>query len=213
MEFIIIGLILFIIIAILVFIILTYNKLVTLRNKVKNSWAHIDAQLQRRFDLVPSLVEVIKGFTTYERDLFEDVIAIKGKYMSANTNGAKLEIDSQLNSYLKKLCFFAEKEPKLKTNMQFLKLQNALTEIEEDISYARQFYNDAVTIYNNKLMLFPNNIIANLFNFKEETLFDAVQGAEFSPRINFNNTYKCPSCGAIITSNSSNCQYCGCFLR
>lgn len=203
--FIIIGIIVFI----LIFVIVTYNKLIKLRNKVKNSWAHIDAQLQRRFDLIPNLVEVVRNFAEHEQKLLENVIAIRSEYFNANTNQEKLAMDAQLTSLLKSLYNISEHYPNLRSNRNFLQLQEALTEIEEDISYARQFYNDAVTIYNNKLMYFPSNIIASMFNFKEEVLFDAVKGAEIAPTIRFKKIDKCPNCGASISNNSNICEYCG----
>lgn len=186
----------------------TYNELVVARNRVKNQWAHIDTQLQRRFDLVPNLVETVKGFAEHEKQIIEKVNDIVKEYHSTSTNKEKLNIDEQLNSLLKSLYLVAEKYPILKSNVQFLKLQNSLAEIEEDISYARQFYNDAVTIYNDKLMSFPNNLIASMFHFKEEPLFDAFKNNDQVPHIHFKTT--CPICGATITKNSSHCEYCGC---
>ena len=102
-----------------------------------------------------------------------------------------------------------EQYPSLKMDRSFLQLQNALTEIEEDISYARQFYNDSVTIYNNNLMKFPNNIMGSIFGFKEETLFDANKEAETPPRIFYKTEQKCPVCNAIVSGNRTNCEYCG----
>ena len=110
---------------------------------------------------------------------------------------------------MKNLYIVIEKYPNLKSNEQFLKLQEALTEIEEDITYARQFYNDAVTIYNNKIMSFPGNIIASKHGFTYESLFDADKDAEFAQRINLGNNKKCSVCGAPITPNSNKCPYCG----
>ena len=184
-----------------------YNNLVKRRNKVKNSWAHIDAQLQRKFDLVPNLVETIKAFTEHEQQLLENVTSVRGEYINAHSNKEKLYMDAKLNTCLRSLYVMAEENPTLKSNVQFLQLQEALTEIEEDITYARQFYNDAVTIYNNQLMAFPNNIIASMFGFEEETLFDAFKSDESTLRIHFKT--KCPVCGAAIVENSSKCQYCG----
>jgi LemA protein len=200
------------VVAVCVFGVVTYNDLVRRRNKVKNSWAHIDAQLQRRFDLIPNLVETIKGCTTHERQILENITAALNEYIGAHTNTEKLTIDAQLSSYLKSLYAMAETSPQLKTNRNFLQLQNALTEIEEDISYARQFYNDAVTIYNNKLMTFPSNVIASKCGFKEETLFDAVKDAEVAPTIECRTAKytQCPVCGATVHDNSINCEYCGC---
>ena len=174
-----------VVIAVIAFVISTYNNLVTLRNKTKNSWAQVDAQLQRRFDLIPNLVETVKGFAAHEKQLLENVTASRGGYLNAQTNQEKLAMNEQLTSHLRSLYVVTENYPQLKADVNFLKLQNTLAEIEEDITYARQFYNDAVTIYNNKLMVFPNNMIAGMFNFKEETLFNAVQEANVAPKVQF----------------------------
>ena len=196
-------------IGIVIYVASLYNNLVVLRNKVKNSWAHIDAQLQRRFDLIPNLVDIVKGFTTREEQLLGNAMATKGGYANAHTKKEKLVMNSQLNSILSSLYVMVESYPMLKSNVQFLQLQTSLTEIEEDITYARQFYNDAVTIYNNKLMAFPNNIIASMFNFKEETLFDALKEAELAPKIYYKIEQECPVCGAIVSGNRLDCEYCG----
>lgn len=198
------------IIACVVMYIKSYNDLITKRNKVKNSWGHIEAQLQRRFDLVPSLVETVKGYAIHERQVIENVTDARIRYVGAMSSKEKLAMDAQLNSQLKSLYTIVENYPQLKADAQFLKMQEALTEIEEDISYARQFYNDAVTIYNNQLMSFPSNMIANKYGFKEEALFDAVQAADTAPKIDMRYTTKtrCPVCGAAVDGNTT-CKYCG----
>lgn len=207
-----IVILLIILIAVAAFVISVYNNLIKLRNKVKNSWAHIDTQLQRRFDLIPNLVEIISGYAEHEKQILEKVSSIRSEYMNAHTNEQKLAMDAQLTMLLNSLYTISNKNPRLKSNANFLQLQSALTEIEEDISYARQFYNDAVTIYNNKLMYFPNNIIASMFNFKEEVLFDAEKAAESAPKIRLKKIHRCPVCAATITNDSNNCEYCGCSL-
>ena len=193
-----------------IFTAVTYNKLVERKNSVKNAWAQIDAQLQRKFDLIPNLVEAVKGFAEHEKQIIEDATLLMDEYGKAETSKEKIAMDTQLNSCLKSLYVAAENHPMLKSNVQFLQLQESLTEIEEDIGFARQFYNDAVTIYNNKLMSFPNNIIASIFNFKEEELFDAFNNDESNFRIHFKT--KCHVCGAAIVPGSSVCQYCGASL-
>lgn len=186
-----------------------YNDLVTKRNKVRNSWAHIDAQLQRRFDLVPNLVESVRGVAAHEKQIFENLNNVISKYLQAHSNQEKLEMDAELSGQLKNLYMVIENYPQLKTNTNFLQLQEALTEIEEDISYARQFYNDAVTIYNNQLESFPSNMIAAKYNFEPETLFTAVKGADVAPKFYFKSQTQCPVCGAISNDNSPNCKHCG----
>lgn len=174
-----------VLVAIIAFVIVTYNNLVLLRNKVKNSFAQIDTQLQRRFDLIPNLVETVKGFATHEKELLENVAASRSGYMSATSNRDKLEMNNQLTSNLRSLFAVSENYPELKANTNFLQLQEELSETEDKITYSRQFYNDAVTIYNNKIQTFPNNMIAGIFGFKEEELFNSVDDAKEAPRVSF----------------------------
>lgn len=174
-----------VIVVIIAFFIVTYNTLVQLRNKVKNAFAQIDTQLQRRFDLIPNLVETVKGFATHEKELLENVAASRSGYMNASTNGEKLAMNNQLTSSLKSLFAVAENYPDLKANTNFLKLQDELSETEDKITFARQFYNDAVTIYNNKIQMFPNNLVAGIFGFKEEELFNTDDEAKEAPRVQF----------------------------
>lgn len=183
MLWIVIVVVLLIVIA--VFVITTYNTLVQLRNKVKNSFAQIDVQLQRRFDLIPNLVETVKGFATHEKELLENVTAARSGYMSAGTAEEKMEMNNQLTATLKTLFAVSENYPDLKANTNFLKLQQELEETEDKVTFARQFYNDAVTIYNSKLQMFPANIIAGIFGFKEEALFQTVEDAKSAPKVQF----------------------------
>lgn len=177
--------ILVILVVIIGFVIATYNDLVRLRNKVKNSDAQIDTQLQRRFDLIPNLVETVKGFAAHEKELLENVTASRSRYMEAASTEEKLEMNNQLASSLKTLFAVSESYPDLKADVTFLKLQEELSETEDKVSYARQFYNDAVTIYNNKLQMFPNNLIAGMFGFKEAVLFDADDVVNKAPEVQF----------------------------
>ncbi len=179
----IIGIVL--VVVIIGFVIATYNDMVRLRNSVKNSFAQIDTQLQRRFDLIPNLVETVKGFATHEKELLENVTASRSGYMSAGSNEEKLAMNNQLTSTLKSLFAVVENYPQLKADTNFLKLQDELSETEEKVAYSRQFYNDAVTIYNNKIQMFPANLIAGMFGFKEEALFDAAEAADEAPQIRF----------------------------
>ncbi len=184
-----------------------HNELVVRRNKVKNSRAHIDAQLQKRFELVPSLVEVLRSFLDHEAEVLKNVDSLENDYLEADTLVKKLAMDRKLDSELQHIYVIVNKYPDLKSNYQFVKLQESLKEIEEDITYARQFYNDAVTIYNNKLMSFPGNLIAAHFDFKEEELFEADKAAEFVPSVNLKQ--KCRICGASIVADRNSCPYCG----
>ena len=174
-----------VVVAVLAFVIVTYNNLVLLRNKVKNSFAQIDTQLQRRFDLIPNLVETVKGFATHEKELLENVAASRSGYMNATSNGEKLAINNQLTSNLRSLFAVAESYPDLKSNTNFLRLQDELSETEDKITYSRQFYNDAVTIYNNKIQMFPSNLVAGMFGFREEELFNTDDEVKEAPRVQF----------------------------
>lgn len=174
-----------VVVVIVAFVITTYNTLVRLRNKVKNAFAQIDTQLQRRFDLIPNLVETVKGFATHEKELLENVAASRSGYMNASTNGEKMAMNNQLTAGLRSLFAVAESYPDLKANANFLKLQDELSETEDKITYARQFYNDAVTIYNDKIQMFPGNMVAGIFGFKEEELFNTDEAAKEAPRVEF----------------------------
>ena len=174
-----------VVVAVLAFVIVTYNNLVLLRNKVKNSFAQIDTQLQRRFDLIPNLVETVKGFATHEKELLENVAASRSGYMNATSNGEKLAMNNQLTSTLRSLFAVVESYPELKSNTNFLRLQDERSETEDKITYSRQFYNDAVTIYNNKIQMFPSNLVAGMFGFREEELFNTDDEAKEAPRVQF----------------------------
>ena len=145
-----------VIVLLLVFwVIGVYNSLIQSRNKVKNAFAQIDTQLQRRFDLIPNLVETVKGYASHEKELLENVTASRSGYMNAHSAAEKIEADNQLTSTLKTLFAVAENYPDLKANQNFAKLQDDLKGTEDKVAFSRQFYNDSVTIYNNKLQTFP----------------------------------------------------------
>ena len=165
-----------IILIILASIVLLYNGLVTARNKVKNAWAQIDVQLNRRADLIPNLVETVKGYAGHEKTVFEDVTAARAGLMNANGVKEINEANNQLSETLKTLFAVAENYPELKANENFKELQAQLSQTEDKIAYSRQFYNDTVLMYNNKCQTFPSNIIASLFGFKEA---DSVPKVEF----------------------------------
>lgn len=174
-----------IIVALLIWVVMVYNGLIQSRNKVKNAFAQIDTQLQRRFDLIPNLVETVKGYASHEKELLENVTASRSGYMNATTNAEKMAADNQLTSTLKSLFAVAENYPELKANQNFAKLQDDLKGTEDKVAFSRQFYNDAVTMYNNKLQMFPNNIVAGMFNFKEEDLFKTEEAAKAAPKVQF----------------------------
>lgn len=150
-----------------------YNGLVTKRNRVKNGWSQIDVQLKRRFDLIPNLVETVKGYAKHEATTFEAVIEARNQFGKASTVEDKMKADDAMSSALSRLMVVVESYPDLKANANFGSLQNELSSTEEKISYSRQFYNDTVTMFNNSIAIFPSSIVANMFNFREEPLFEA----------------------------------------
>ena len=164
--------ILIIVVIIVIAVIALYNSLVTLRLRVKNAWSQIDVQLQRRFDLIPNLVETVKGYMTHESDVLTKISDLRSSWANAKTVDEKAKLDNQLSDTLKTIMAVAENYPDLKANQNFSELQTELTNTENKISYSRQFYNDTVTRYNTKLEVFPSNVIASIFNFKAETLFE-----------------------------------------
>ena len=174
-----------IIIAIILAIIGLYNGLATARNKVKNAWAQIDVQLNRRADLIPNLVETVKGYAGHEKTVFEDVTAARAGLMNANGVKEINEANNQLTNTLKTLFAVAENYPELKANENFKELQAQLAQTEDKIAYSRQFYNDSVLMYNNKCQTFPSNIIANSFGFKEADFFEAAGEARSVPKVEF----------------------------
>ena len=163
---------LIIVVLIVLFIISVYNNLVTLKQRAKNSFSQMDVQLQRRFDLIPNLVETVKGYMAHESDTLAKVTELRTSWANAKTVDEKAKVDNELSSTLKTIMAVAEAYPDLKANQNFSNLQAELSETEDKISYSRQFYNDSVTRYNTKLELFPSNIIASMFHFTPENLFE-----------------------------------------
>ena len=164
--------VLIIVVVIVIALIVMYNTLVTMRLRVKNAWAQIDVQLQRRFDLIPNLIETVKGYMAHEAEVLTKVADLRSSWADATTVEQKSQLDSQLSDALKTIMAVAENYPDLKANQNFLELQTELTNTENKISYSRQFYNDSVTRYNTKLEVFPSNLIASMFKFKSEELFE-----------------------------------------
>ncbi|MCC7553747.1 MAG: LemA family protein [Methanobacteriaceae archaeon] len=174
-----------IIIIIAIAIVLLYNGLVDSRNKVKNAWSQIDVQLTRRADLIPNLLETVKGYAKHEKSVFEEVTNARSNLMGANTVKDSEKANNQLTESLKSLFAVAENYPDLKANSNFQDLQNKLSETEDKIAYSRQFYNDTVLMYNNKCQMFPSSIIAKLFNFNEEVFFEAESSSKSVPKVDF----------------------------
>ncbi len=170
---------------IVLFVINTYNTLVGLRNKVKDQWAQIDVQLKRRFDLIPNLVETVKGYAKHESSTLEAVVKARNTYLSASTPEAQMKADGELTQAITKLFALSEAYPELKANENFKQLQSELTSTEDKISYARQFYNDIVMKYNNKIEMFPSNIVAGMFNFKTQAFFEVNEEERQNVKVQF----------------------------
>lgn len=164
---------LILVVLLIIWLIKVYNSLVTARQKVKNAWSQIEIQLQKRFDLIPNLVETVKGYAKHESGVFEKVTELRTSWANAKTVEEKAEIGNQVSEALKTVIAVSENYPELKANTNFTQLQEQLQEIESKIAYARQFYNDAVTMYNTRIAVFPTNVIAGMFGFKAEALFQA----------------------------------------
>lgn len=166
-----------IILAILVlfvlFFVAQYNGLVRLRNRVENAWSQIDVQLRRRYDLIPNLVETVKGYAAHERETLEAVVQARNSAIAAPGPAEQAQAENFLTGALRQLFALSESYPDLKANQNFLELQEELTSTEDRIAYARQYYNDSVLGYNNKLQTFPSNMVANMFNFTDREYFEA----------------------------------------
>lgn len=182
----IIGIVLLIILVlIVVYIVSLYNSLINLRNRVKNAWSQIDVQLKRRTDLIPNLVETVKGYAKHEKTVFENVTKARSGLMSAKTVKENAEANNMLTDALKTLFAVAENYPDLKANENFRDLQSQLEETENKIAYSRQFYNDTVLMYNNKVQMFPSNMIASQFNFQEAEFFEIAEADKEVPEVKF----------------------------
>ncbi|MCD4820234.1 MAG: LemA family protein [Candidatus Cloacimonetes bacterium] len=163
-----------------------YNSLVQLKNRVKNAWSQIDVQLKRRHDLIPNLVETAKGYMKHERETLEGVTKARSDAMSAGSVKEKSQYESQLSGSMSKFFLVVENYPDLKANENFMALQEELTSTENKIAFSRQSYNDQVLFYNNKVQMFPSNMIANMFNFIKEEFFELENKAErVAPKVKF----------------------------
>lgn len=183
MEILIVILVIVVLIAL--WLVGVYNSLVKLRNKVRNQFSQIDIQLKKRFDLIPNLVETVKGYAKHESETFEKVINARNSYTNAKSDGEKIEAANEMTQAVRGLLALAESYPELKANTNFLSLQNDLKEIEDKIGYARQFYNDSVMVYNNKIQVVPSNIVAGMFGFREEKLFEAATEERENVKVEF----------------------------
>jgi LemA protein len=177
--------IIIVVILLVIYAVSLYNSLITLRNRVKNAWSQIDVQLKRRTDLIPNLVETVKGYATHERGVFENVTKARSGLMNATTVKETAEANNKLTETLKSLFAVAENYPDLKASENFRELQNTLSETEDKIAYSRQFYNDTVLMYNNKVQMFPSNMMANAFHFSESEFFEVAESEKAVPKVKF----------------------------
>jgi len=163
-----------------------YNGLVASRNQTKNAWSQIDVQLKRRHDLIPNLVETVRGYATHEQKTLENVIAARNQAMGAGSVDDRIKAEAGLSGALGRLMMVVEQYPQLKANTNFLALQEELSSTENKISFARQFYNDATMQYNTKLESFPSNVLAGMFHFQPSTFFEVADAAQReAPKVKF----------------------------
>lgn len=181
----ILWILLAIVVVIGLYVVLAYNGLVSLRNKIENAWAQIDVQLKRRYDLIPNLVETVKGYAAHERGTLEAVIQARNVAMAATGPQEQAQAENMISGALKSIFALSEAYPDLKANTNFLNLQEELTGTEGRIAYARQYYNDTVFRYNTKIQSFPTNLLAKQFHFGEREYFEAEDGARGPVTVDF----------------------------
>ena len=169
----------------LLFLILTYNRLVKLRNRIDAAWSQIDVQLRRRHDLIPNLVETIKGYAAHERETLEAVVAARRQAVDATGVEQQAQAENMLTGALRQLFALAEAYPDLKANQNFLALQEELTGTEGRIAFSRQFYNEQTLAYDNARESFPTNVVAGVFNFESREYFEAEESSRAPVRVDF----------------------------
>ncbi len=172
--------------AVVIWIIISYNRLVTMRKKVQNSWSQIDVQLKRRSDLIPNLVNSVKGYMKHERETLEKVMAARNKAVNATTSNTRMEAEGEVSGALGRLFAVMENYPDLKANQNVMSLQTELSNTENKIAYSRQFYNDITMKYNTALEVFPSNIIAKSFAFKPFEFFTIPDEEKNVPNVDLN---------------------------
>lgn len=181
MSWIIIG----IVVLLILWVFATYNGLVTKRNRVDNSWGQIEVQTKRRYDLIPNLVETVKGYAAHEQLTFERVVQARNAAQAATTPADQAQAENLLTGALRQLFAVAEAYPELRASENFQALQGELSDTENKIAVARQIYNDSVLTYNNAVQVAPGNIVAGIFNFATREFFDAPEQAAEPPKVEF----------------------------
>lgn len=180
-----IGVIVAIVLVILFYVLTTYNGLVGSKNIVDEAFSTMDVYLKKRWDLIPNLVETVKGYAKHESETLEKVIALRNGAYNNMSVDEKMEVNKQLSSGISKLIAVAESYPDLKANQNFTDLSKELSKIEEDIANSRKYYNGTVRNFNNKVMMFPGNIVANMFGFKKANMFEAAEEEKKNVKVEF----------------------------
>jgi LemA protein len=180
------GIIIGIVVGVLLLaVVAIYNRLVRLRNRTDNAWAQVDVQLKRRYDLIPNLVETVKGYAAHEKQTFEDVVAARATAQDASTVEEQATAENMLTGALKRLFALAEAYPELRASENFRNLQEQLAETEDKISVARQIYNDTTLTYNNAVQTVPSNLVASIFGFDTRAYFEVDGDARSAPQVDF----------------------------
>ena len=181
----VVAIIIAVVVLLVIAFVVIYNGLVRLRNRIDNAWSQIDVQLKRRYDLIPNLVETVKGYAAHEKETLERVVQARNMAISAQGPHDQAQAENMLSGALKSIFALAEQYPDLKANQNFLNLQEELTSTEDRIAYARQFYNDTVLKYNNKIQTIPSNIIAGMFSFAEREYFEGDEESRGPVKVQF----------------------------
>ncbi len=181
----ILWIVLIVVALLVIYVISTYNGLVSLRNKVRDQWSQIDVVLKRRADLIPNLVETVKGYAKHEKETLDEVIEARNKVVNSKSTDEVMKSNNELSNAVGRLFALAESYPDLKANTNFLDLQSQLKDTEDKITYSRQFYNDSVLKFQNKIESFPSNIIASMFKFEPFKFFEATEKEKETPQVKF----------------------------
>jgi LemA protein len=186
-----------VVVLIVLFLIFTYNRLVKLRNRIEAAWSQIDVQLKRRYDLIPNLVESVKGYAAHERETFEAVVRARQQAQQAQGVEEQAQAENMLTGALRQLFAVAEAYPQLQANQNFLALQEELTGTEGRIAFSRQFYNEQILAYDNARETFPTSMVAGMFNFEEKAYFETEEQSREAVRVDFGQGGGTPSAGAV----------------
>jgi LemA protein len=160
---------------VLAYVLISYNSLVNLRNRVKEAFATMDVYLKKRWDLIPNIVETVKGYAKHEKDTLESIVNLRNNPYDSMQQNDKIAADNQITGALSKIMALAENYPDLKANQNFMELSKELSKVEEDIANSRKYYNAVVRNYNNSVQMFPSNVISSVFGFKEEPMFETAE--------------------------------------